>query len=232
MDADVYQSVSATQSVLFIHIARHYLTTPGLAYTFFPCADETFWTPLCLYINLTRLRQADFTLDGHTFAVFGHDWRTEPPAQWLGSLAEREIATSPQAALPPQTGPPPMVVLSEPDFASAVRDALRDFKRAVALVENPLLNSRLVVQKAGAQAGEPQRATALQKLIEEAAGQLKATPKEAKYYRALYHTYFQPAANQEQAAELLDLPFSTYRRHLVRGVEQLIEILWSLEIGA
>jgi hypothetical protein len=123
-------------------------------------------------------------------------------------------------------------VLSEPDFASAVRDALRDFKRAGALAGNPLLNSRLVVQRSGNQAGEAQRISALQKLIEEAAAQLKATPKETKYYRALYHTYFQPAANQEQAAEMLDLPFSTYRRHLVRGVDRITEILWRLEIGA
>ena len=230
MDAEAYQSVSATQSVIFIHIARHYLSTPGLAYTFFPCADETFWTPLCLHINLTRLPQADFTVGDRRYAVFGHDWRAEPPAQWLGVLAEREVATSPQAAAPPQPTPT-LVVLSEPDFAGAVHDALRDFKRAAALSSNPLLNSRLVAQKAGNHAPEPQRITTLQKLIEDAAVTLQATPKETKYFRALYHTYFQPAANQEQAAELLDLPFSTYRRHLTRGVEHVTDVLWGMEIG-
>ena len=36
---------------------------------------------------------------------------------------------------------------------------------------------------------------------------------------------------QEQAAELLDLPFSTYRRHLKTGMEQLTQMLWQREIG-
>lgn len=230
MDAEAYQAVSTTQSVLFVHIARHYLTTPGLAYTFFPCADEAFWTPLCQHINLMRLPQADFTVDSRHFAVFGHDWRIEPPAQWLGVLAEREVATSPTAT-PSKPTAPALVVLSEPDFAEAVRDALRDYKRTGALTGNPLLNSRLITQKSGANASEAQRISALQKLIEEASAQLQATPKENKYYRALYHTYFQPAANQEQAAELLDLPFSTYRRHLVRGIDRVTEILWGWELG-
>ena len=229
MDSEAYQSVTATQSVIFIHIARHYLSTPGLAFTFFPCADEKFWGPLCAHINLTRLPQADFTVGDRTYAVFGHDWRVEPPAQWLGVLAEREVATSSQAAAPPKPGAPALVVLSEPDFAGAVRDALRDFKRVGALSGNPLTHSKLVAQKTGVP--ETSRAATLQKLIDEAADQLQATPKENKYFRALYHTYFQPAINQEQAAELLDLPFSTYRRHLVRGMERVTEILWGWEIG-
>ncbi|HZY40614.1 MAG TPA: ATP-binding protein, partial [Anaerolineae bacterium] len=35
---DTYQAVSPTQSLIFVNIVRHYLTTPGLAYTFFPAA--------------------------------------------------------------------------------------------------------------------------------------------------------------------------------------------------
>jgi hypothetical protein len=33
------------------------------------------------------------------------------------------------------------------------------------------------------------------------------------------------------AAELLGLPFSTYRRHLGQAQERLVELLWSVEIG-
>jgi hypothetical protein len=53
----------------------------------------------------------------------------------------------------------------------------------------------------------------------------------AKFYRAVYHTYLQPAVTQEQAAEVLDLPFSTYRRHLRSGIEELTARLWAREIG-
>jgi hypothetical protein len=47
----------------------------------------------------------------------------------------------------------------------------------------------------------------------------------------LYRTYFDPAPSQERAAELLDLPFSTYRRHLEGGGTRVGEILWQKEIG-
>ncbi|NJL21123.1 MAG: hypothetical protein HC895_10360 [Leptolyngbyaceae cyanobacterium SM1_3_5] len=41
----------------------------------------------------------------------------------------------------------------------------------------------------------------------------------------------QPAATQEKAAELLDLPFSTFRRHLKAGITRVTEILWFQETG-
>jgi DNA-directed RNA polymerase specialized sigma24 family protein len=53
----------------------------------------------------------------------------------------------------------------------------------------------------------------------------------AKQYRALAHTYVHPAPTQEQAAEILDMPFSTYRRHLKEGIDHITEILWQEEIG-
>jgi hypothetical protein len=71
----------------------------------------------------------------------------------------------------------------------------------------------------------------LRQLLRETAEGLQASPKLAKFYRALYHTYLQPAATQEQAAEVLDLPFSTYRRHLRSGIEELTGRLWLREIG-
>jgi len=47
----------------------------------------------------------------------------------------------------------------------------------------------------------------------------------------LYHTCLHPAPTQEQAAELLDLPFSTYRRHLKTAIERVNDVLWQREIG-
>jgi DNA-directed RNA polymerase specialized sigma24 family protein len=48
----------------------------------------------------------------------------------------------------------------------------------------------------------------------------------------LTRTYLKGAPTQEAAAEVLGLPFSTYRRHLSKAVEQLTELLWAAEIGA
>jgi len=55
-------------------------------------------------------------------------------------------------------------------------------------------------------------------------------PRNNRLYRALYHLYFQPAATQAQAADLLDLPFRIYCRHLRAGIEYLIETWWQQEL--
>jgi hypothetical protein len=68
-------------------------------------------------------------------------------------------------------------------------------------------------------------------LLNETAAQLQKSPKQVKLYRALQHTYFEPAPTQEQAAELLDLPFSTYRRHLRAGLDAVAQQLWQQEMG-
>jgi hypothetical protein len=46
----------------------------------------------------------------------------------------------------------------------------------------------------------------LKKLLLEAADSLKESPRDAKLYKVLYHTYLQPAGSQERAAELPELP--------------------------
>ena len=229
MADDTYQGVSPTQSLIFINMVRHYLTTPGLAFTFIPCADPDFWTEVFAYADLARLPDADFEIDGRRFGVYGHDWRATPPAAWLELLAERETALAPETIQPP---PPEerLVVLSAEEFGDAVINGLREMSRPGGLRDNPLLRSRLVVQRAGSDSGESQRNTALDELLREAVANLQMSPKDLKYYRAVYHTYVQPAATQELAAELLDLPFSTYRRHLKTGITLVTEMLWQAEL--
>jgi hypothetical protein len=65
----------------------------------------------------------------------------------------------------------------------------------------------------------------------EAIALLQSSPRQTKLDRALYHTYIQPAATQELAAELLDLAFSTYRRHPDEEIENLMETLWQRKTG-
>jgi hypothetical protein len=103
---------------------------------------------------------------------------------------------------------------------------LRDYTRTDLLAANPLLRSRLVVEK-----NEEEPTDALRSLLRETVGILKQNPKDEKLYRALWHTYFEPAATQEQTAELLDLPFSTYRYHLTNGIERMVTWLWQAELG-
>jgi hypothetical protein len=229
MARDTYQAVSAMQSLLFGNAAQHYLTTSGLAFSFFPTADPDFWAPMFAYVDLARLPEADFEVGGRRYGAYAHDWRVTPPMAWLDLLAEREIAAEPLSVSPPESEP--LVVLDEPGFAAAVKDALRDFHRPDRLRNNPLLRSRVVVERAGAGADDEAGTSAMRDLLTQAAESLQASPREAKCYRALYRTYFNPSPNQERAAELLGLPFSTYRRHLKGGVTRVGEILWQKEIG-
>jgi hypothetical protein len=120
--------------------------------------------------------------------------------------------------------------LSDVEFTGAVSDALRNFTRPDQLRKNPLLQSRLVVERVAPSAGANERATTLQGIIREACDTLQHSPRDLKFYRAIYHTYISPAPTQERAAELLDLPFSTFRRHLKEGVARLSELLWEGEL--
>jgi hypothetical protein len=89
----------------------------------------------------------------------------------------------------------------------------------------------LVVDQVEGDEDDLARAEFLQGLIGETADNLKASPRDLKYYRAVYHTYIQPAPTQAKAAELLDLPMGTFRRHLKSGIERITEMLWQQEVG-
>ncbi len=229
MVRDTYQTVAPIQSQIFVNMVRHYLTTPGLVYTFLPCREPDFWAPMFAYADLARLPELDFAVAGQNYGVYGHDWRSVPPLAWLALMGERELNTAP---ITPPTPVEQMIVLDVESFAEAVREALKNLHRPLALLENPLLRSRLVVERTGLQMEVGQRVDVLQRAIQEAAERLRAAPRDVKFFRVLHHTYFQPATTQEMAAEVLDLPFSTYRRHLKSAVERLTEYLWQQEISA
>jgi hypothetical protein len=226
MARDTYQGISPIQSLIFIQVAKQYLTTPNLAFTFFPCADPDFWAAILDYAELTRYAEADFEIGDRRYGIYGHDWRVMPPALWIARLAEKEVGGT--GPVTPATIEP-VISLSHDDFTKAVKQALQDYARPNGLTGNPLLNSRLVLEAAGK--GSKERAEILKSRIKEAAETLRIHPRDEKLFRALDQTYFHPAATQEAAAEILDLPFSTYRRHLTSGIQRLTEILWRREIG-
>lgn len=228
MSTEHYQDISPEQSLIFIHTVRHYLTAPGLAFSFFVCADPEFWAPILNYAGAQRV-PADFEVGGKKYGFYAHDWRVLPPLSWLEMLGERELATE----APPENAAPlaEVEVLRREEFDSGVQHALRDIARPHALRNNALLRSRIVAQRAGHHADHAARATALQSLVHEACNTLRAMPRENKFYRALDHTYLHPAPTQERAAELMDLPFSTFRRHLKSGIAAVSDLLWRDEIG-
>jgi len=93
---------------------------------------------------------------------------------------------------------------SFPDFAAALRSALRDYSRVDLLAANPLLRSRLLTRRGQVNAAN------LQALLSETVDTLFASPRDEKLRRVIELTYFRPAPKQEAAADRLSLSFGTY----------------------
>jgi hypothetical protein len=222
-----YQQLSPNINLLALRLTLGPLQHRRLAWSFLTFAPSENWLPVMRYINFEHAEEGDFTVGGRQYNVFAHDWRVEPFEMWWDQLCERSLSTETvgEEAAPPPTSS--LVVLSESEFATFVRQALRDYVRPAALTANPLARSRLVADNDG-NVGDAGR---LHVLLREALETLKTSPKDEKFYRALLYTYFQPAVSQEGAAERLGLPFNTYRYHLARGIQRISEWLWNLELS-
>lgn len=122
-------------------------------------------------------------------------------------------------------------MLSEPDFAEAVRAVLRDLTRPDRLRHSPLLRSRVVTGRVPEDAKVADRVAALQEAVRAAAAVVQASPRDARGYRAVHRAYLAPASTLERAAESLGLPSSTFRRHLAQGVGRVCDLLWQEELG-
>jgi AAA ATPase domain len=227
IDRDTRQRAASALNLVSVLATRRWLTTPNLAWDFQSVPDEATFGPLFAYLNYQRVPEADFEVGGRRYGVFAHDWRRMPAGQWLDLMSRRALDDEFQPAAVPG-GQAQALALSQPQFDQAVRRALHDLHRADLLAANPLLRTRLVRERAGAQQTPPARALAA--VLREAATLLAADPRGDKLLRAVDRTYLRPASTQERAAELLGLPFSTYRRHLTEGVARIVASLWEREV--
>jgi hypothetical protein len=227
MHRDAYQGVSPAINLTAINGSIHWTSCPRLAWNFVTIADPGFHEPHFTGIHVWRSPDADFEVDGRRYSVFAHDWRIEPATAWM--TLKHELASDTSARPEhPVTPRRPLLVLSQQEFGEAVRQSLRDYTRLDRLATNPLVRSRLVVH--AAEEDEPP-ATTLRALLHAAIETLTANPRDAKLHRALWHTYVAPAPTQEQAAELLGLPFNTYRYRLTGGIARITAWLWERELG-
>jgi hypothetical protein len=217
MHADLYQAVTAAINLTATHVVAECTTRPDVAWNFVAMADPQFWVPHFAGVNFARVPAADFDVGGRRFGVFAHDWRFEPAAAWLSGERTPMPFASPSLH-------PASQALDRAAFGEAVRRALRDYARPDALARSPLVAARCIRGAAAGDAGE-----ALPRVLREAAEVLKRHPRDLKLYRAVWHTYFEPLATQEQVAERLGLPFSTYRRHLRQAIDRIAEALWQRE---
>jgi hypothetical protein len=222
LDRDRYQAPSPTLNATPVLTMQRYLSTPNLAWDYLTLSEPEPYDDYFAIADLPRAVGADFTVAGRRYGLFAHDFRRVSVEEWLEVVTERALA---QDVRPGSGGIDEPVVLSQLDFAAAVRRALRDLHRPDLLSRNPLCFSALVRTHAGA---DP--AGTLAELIRGAAEVLRHDARDERRWRAIDRTYLRSAATQEQAAEVLGLPFSTYRRHLTEGVDRITERLWQFEL--
>jgi hypothetical protein len=225
IDRYAYQDPSPTLNAAPLLTMEQYLCTPNLSWDFLTMAEPDRWNDYFAIADLPRAAGADFEVGGRTFGLFAHDFRQVPVDAWLALVTER--ALSRDFTLEPSRSTPDLLVLSQPEFAQAVKQALHDVRHPALLARNPLVRTRLVRDYASD--AKPD-AAALAALIRDAVDMLAEHPRDDKLLRALDRTYLRPAATQESAAAMLGLPFSTYRRHLTQGVARIVAWLWEREI--
>jgi hypothetical protein len=201
------------------------LTRPPTAWEFVASySDLDYWQPLLNHWDFGHLPEVDYQIGATRYVTFGHDWRRVGVSNWLERTAARELGeqVSVQSTEPAST-------LSQEEFAVSVKQALRSLHQPQTLRYNPLLGSSMV-QITLRQHPDDRPDKVLQGLIFGAAQVLKSDPRAESHYRVLDRTYLRPAPTQEKAAELLDLPFSTYRRYRDRGIAAITEWLWDQDL--
>ncbi len=225
IDSQAYQAPSPTLNAAPVVNLQRYLRTPSLAFDFLTLADPDRWNDFFALADMPRVADADFTVGNRRYGLFGHDFRAVPVDALLELWTERALS---QDVTSPPTRPPDVLVLSQPDFADC-----RAPGPARPAPRRPAGAEPVAAHAPAAGAGRSYRnpsAENLDAVLREAVATLRQHPRDDKMLRAIERTYLRPAATQEAAAAALDLPFSTYRRHLSQGVARIVAWCWEREL--
>jgi hypothetical protein len=227
MASETQQHISKLQSSVFLFITQYYLTTKGLAAHLLAVENPGFWKTLLNYYGMEHVPLLDFATGSKEAGFYMHDVRKTPPKLWLNNLSLRESASAPvvQSALQNSE----MIVLSEAEFFDSTYNALKDYHSEKKLEGNPLIHSRFVLLAQDVNGPTIDRIQVLKNQIDSALKRIEESPRDDRFHRLLYRTFINPVGSQEQAAEFLTLPFSTYRRHLKKAVGLVTDILWRQE---
>ncbi|MGH3374690.1 MAG: ATP-binding protein [Actinoallomurus sp.] len=195
------------------------IRSSGVAWTCLVLPDPKKWQRFAVFGEQDPLT---VPVGDRTFGLFCRNWQETRLETWL-ERPRSHRAPAPRRE-PRHLAVRKYAVLSRAEFDEAVRTALRSWNRPDALAASPLIPSRVV-----AEAG-PEPVDALRKVLYETVETLGDDPREAKPHRAITMTFLQNTPTQQAAADRLGLPFSTYRRHLTRGLARVCDLLWQREL--
>jgi len=213
LGADSYQAISGAHAACTALMTQAHLDVPDLHHALGVFRDVLPYRLLFATLGFSPLATAE--LDGVRYSIVGRDWREQPPLVWFAGFIEKLTGIAPIGQALEETA------ASERErFDGAVREALK-----VATLDHKLAQTALAELLALPHSAD--RGRALLELLQEASRALSGSPKGAKYARALDATYLAPIGPQERVAEALGLPFSTYRRHLAAGIENVSDALWA-----
>ncbi|MFF8973823.1 AAA family ATPase [Streptomyces sp. NPDC014995] len=221
-----YQRPSPVMDLMLWRMLGEILRDGGLAWSFIVLRDDGFWNAHMEFCDMTPLEQP-VTVGGSAYRIFAHDWRDLAPRAWLTDKQQALLSGTDDGFAEAGTSDPwphsPLSPpeLSRPEFTAAVRSALRDLTQPRALELNPLRHSRLVAD----------HGMTLREVLANAVACLVTERGGDKALRVATLAFMEGAPTQEAAARRLDMPYSTYRRHLTAAVSRIEETMWHHEVN-
>ncbi|MGP4048438.1 ATP-binding protein [Streptomyces sp. 2A115] len=222
VDGQAYQRPSASLNLVTWRVTAEIIRADRLAWLFVVMRDDGFWNA---HLEPGDMLPTDArpVVGDHGYCLFAHDWRTQSAMAWMAKkhkALQEGVATGTSAVTAPRERSQ-HVVLSRPEFDTAVRDAVRALWWPGELAANPLNRSRMVVEHD--QNLHDVLLHAIDTLLRERGGETR--------HQVLTTTYSKTAPTQEAAARRLGMSFSTYRRHLTAAVQHIRDVLWSHELS-
>ncbi len=204
------EEASPTLDLVSVANITRWLCDRALNWTFVASSARSMMTQLMtgadLFHRHEQVYEAEFVVDGRSYAVFARDWHAQPHPVWLS-----------QDGSP---GPTPRT-LDRGQFSNWVTTALRCYTRTEVLQQSPLRDVLAADLPAGSLSAEELRIR-----LATAAEELSKRPRDLKFHRAITAGCLRPEATQEASAEALGLPLNTYRYQVQRGIAMVSEILW------
>ena len=220
VDPASYHRPSEAMDLIQLRMAASIMCDDDLIWSVVPSPDPDFWAPM---IERTHRMAGGppVIIGGRAFTLFSQYWGPMSPA--AGSEPGDDQLLS-RLTTPTTISHQRTTDWTRTDFDQAVREALRSWRRPDVLADSRMARSRMV-----AEAGGEDPVAGLRRVVSAALDTLRSDPRQTKFHRVLVTTFFDGVPTQEAAAERLDLPYSTYRRHLAQGLAGLCAMLWKAE---